>query len=54
MRSARWQCSSGREVTALQLVEVASADSAYESLVAQAREQMDKLITQELRGAGFC
>jgi len=38
------------EVTALHVVEVASANSAYESLVARAREQMDKLITQDLRG----
>lgn len=37
------------EVTALHVVEVASANSAYESLVAQAREKMDRLVTQELR-----
>lgn len=38
------------EVTALYVVEVASANSAYESLVARAREKMDQLVTQELRG----
>lgn len=38
------------EVTPLHVVEAASANSAYESLVARAREQMDKLIAQELRG----
>lgn len=38
------------EVTSLHVAEVASANSAYESLVARARQQMDKLIAQELRG----
>lgn len=38
------------EITALHVVEVASANSAYESLIARGREQMDKLIAQELRG----
>ena len=37
------------EVTALHVVEVASANSAYESLVARAREKMDQLIARELR-----
>jgi nucleotide-binding universal stress UspA family protein len=37
------------EVTALHVVEVASANSAYESLVARAREKMDELVTREFR-----
>ena len=38
------------EVTALHVVEVASANSEYESLIARAGEKMDQLVTQELRG----
>ena len=36
------------QVTALHVVEATSANSAYESLVARAREKMDKLATEEL------
>jgi nucleotide-binding universal stress UspA family protein len=38
------------EITALHVVEVASANSAYESLVAGAREKMDTLVAQDLIG----
>src|ERR1019366_1342137 len=37
------------EVTALHVVEVASANSEYESLIARAGEKMDQLVTRELR-----
>ena len=37
------------EITVLHVVEVASANSAYESLVARARHKMDKPVAQELR-----
>jgi nucleotide-binding universal stress UspA family protein len=38
------------EVTALHVVEAASANSAYENLVGQAREKMDALVAQDLSG----
>lgn len=38
------------EVTALHVVEVASANSVYEILVAQAREKMDTLVARDLSG----
>ena len=37
------------EITVLHVVEAASANSAYESLVAQARKKMDQLVARELR-----
>ena len=37
------------EVTALHVVEVASAHSEYESLIARAGEKMDQLVTREFR-----
>lgn len=37
------------EVTLLHVIEVASANSEYETLVARAREKMDRLVARELR-----
>jgi len=37
------------EITVLHVVEVASANSTYESLVARAREKMDQFVARELR-----
>ena len=42
------------EITALHVVEAASADSTYEILVARARDLMDRLVADKLHGCTVC